>query len=172
MAANEEVEEHVHHAANPFDKTVAATMAIIAALLAVVSVLGQHFNTEELLKQQQASDQWAFSQAKDIRRYTAQISQDAFAYMKADPGLIGKYAQDSNKYKKQHDDIQNEARGFEKERDQSGRMAVRFHFGEVFLEVAIVLSSLAILTKARPLFFGGVALALVGIIVSATAWSV
>jgi hypothetical protein len=32
MAVNEELEEHVHHAQDPFDKTVAGSMAIIAAL--------------------------------------------------------------------------------------------------------------------------------------------
>ena len=55
MSAEEEVKEHIEHAREPFEKMVAASMAIIAALLAVVSVLGQHYNTEELLKQQQAS---------------------------------------------------------------------------------------------------------------------
>jgi hypothetical protein len=42
---------------------VAGNMAIVAALLAIVSVLGQHYNTEELLKQQESSDQWAYYQA-------------------------------------------------------------------------------------------------------------
>lgn len=172
MAANEELEEHVHHAANPFDKTVAATMAIIAALLAVVSVLGQHFNTEELLRQQQASDQWAYSQAKDIRHYAAQIAQDSLKSMKADPAAIGHYAQDSSRFRKDHDQIQEQARDLEKESVRSGNRANRFHFGEVFLEVAIVLSSLSILTKSRPLFFGGVAAALAGVIIAATASTV
>ncbi len=75
MPAEQEVEEHIHHAHDPFDKTVAGTMAMIAALLAVVSVLGQHYNTEKLLNQQLISDQWAYYQAKDIRRYTAQVAQ-------------------------------------------------------------------------------------------------
>ncbi len=170
MPENEEIQEHAHHAATPFDKSVAGTMAIVAAFLAAVSVLGQHYNTEELLKQQQASDQWAFSQAKDIRRYSAQITLDSLASLKANPELIKKYAQDSNKYRKQHDDIQEQARDFEKERDKSGTMANRFHVGEVFLEIAIVLSSLAILTKIRVLFFGGIGSALTGIIVALTAW--
>ena len=170
MSAEEEVEEHVQHARDPFDKVVAGSMAIIAALLAVVSVLGQHFNTEELLKQQQASDQWAFSQAKDIRRYSAQITGDTLAAMKAEPKLVNKYAQDSAKYREQHDSIQEQARDLEKERDESGRKANRFHFGEVFLEVAIVFSSLSILMKARPLFFAGAAGALVGIAIGASGW--
>ena len=172
MAVNEELQEHVEHAHDPFDKTVAASMAIIAALLAVVSVLGQHFQTEQLLMQQQASDQWAYYQAKDIRRYLAQISQDTLPLVKADAHALSRYVQDSEKYKKQAAEIQDKAREFEKERDKNGRQAARYHFGEVFLEVAIVLSSLSILTKRRPLFLGGVAAALIGALISASALTI
>jgi Domain of unknown function (DUF4337) len=171
MAVNEELEEHVHHAHDPFDKTVAGTMAIIAALLAVVSVLGQHFQAEELLNQQKASDQWAFYQAKDIRRYSAQVAQDTLKEMKGNPASINKYTQDEKRYMKQRADIEERAREFEKERDSSARKAVRFHVGEVFLELAIVLSSLSILMKQRGLFMAGAASALVGVVISVTAWS-
>lgn len=169
MPANEEVEEKIHEAHNPFDKTVAGSMAIIAALLAVVSVLGQHFTTEQLLLQQQASDQWAYYQAKDIRRYAALVAHDTFAQMKGDSRAINRYAQDSERYKKQSGEIQDKAREFERDRDKNGREALRFHFGEVFLEVAIVLSSLSILMKRRVLFTAGAASALIGVVISATA---
>jgi hypothetical protein len=171
MAVNEELEEHVHHAHDPFDKTVAGTMAIIAALLAVVSVLGQHFQAEELLTQQKASDQWAFYQAKDIRRYATQVEQDTLAQRKAAPAPMSKYAQDEKRYDKQRSEIQEQAREFEKERDKSARRAVRFHVGEVFLEVAIVFSSLSILMKQKALFLGGAAAALIGVVISLTALS-
>jgi len=168
--ANEELQEHVHHAHDPFDKTVAGTMAIIAALLAIVSVMGQHFTTEQLLLQQKASDQWAYYQAKDIRRYTARIAQDTLTQMRGEAKAVSRYAEDADKYKKQAGEIQETARDFEKERDKSGREALRFHFAEVFLEVAIVLSSLSILMKQRALFLGGAASALVGVGISLTAF--
>lgn len=170
MSADEEVAEHIQHAQDPFDKTVAGTMAIIAALLAIVSVLGQHFNTEKLLNQQKASDQWAFYQAKDIRRYVAQVAQDSFLQMKADAQLADKYRQDAGRYKTQTAGIQEKARDFEKESEHTGRRADRFHFGEVFLEVAIVLSSLSILSRRRALFVGGVGSALIGFCIAATAY--
>lgn len=169
MSVHEEVEEHIHHAHGTFDKIVAASMAFIAAILAVVSLLGQHFNTEKLLTQQQASDQWAYYQAKDIRRYTALVAGDLFAQIKG-ADLQKKYASDANKYRKQTEDIQDKARDFEKERDKLGRQADSFHFGEVFLEVAIVLSSLAILMKRRAFYFGGVACAVVGVLISLVGW--
>ncbi|MBV8073758.1 MAG: DUF4337 domain-containing protein [Acidobacteriaceae bacterium] len=170
MPEHEEVEEHVQHAQDPFNKTVAGTMAIIAALLAIVSVLGQHFNTEKLLDQQLASDEWAYYQAKDIRRYVAQVAQDGFNQIKTDNQISNKYAHDSDRYKTQSAEIEDKARDFEKERDSAGRRGDRFHFGEVFLEVAIVLSSLAILTKRRALFLGGVGSALVGVVIAFTAY--
>lgn len=170
MSAEEEVQEHVHHAADPFDKTVAGSMAMIAALLAVVSVAGQHYNTEELLKQQQSSDQWAFSQAKDIRRYSAEVARDLLGTVKAGNEIVSRYAQDSAKYKKQHDEIQEQAKDLEKESRKSGEKANKFHFGEIFLEVAIVFSSLSILMKVKPLFLAGVGAALVGVFIALTAW--
>lgn len=166
----EQVEEHLHHAENPFDKTVAGTMAIMAALLAVISVLGQHFNTEKLLSQQLASDQWAYYQAKDIRRYTAQVAQDTLTQVKSDPTTTRKYAADANKYRQQTEEIQDKARDYEKERDKAGRKADYFHFGEVFLEIAIVFSSLAILSKRKALFTAGVIAALAGVVIAATAY--
>jgi hypothetical protein len=166
MSAHEEVEEHIEHARNPFDKVVAGCMAIIAASLAVVSVYGGHFNTEKLLTQQMASDQWAYYQAKDIRLYNAQLANDVFTQMKADPAVTKKYSADVSRYKRDKADIQEKARDFEKERDKMGDEADGFHVGEVFLEVAIVLSSLSILTKRRPLFYGGLVSAVVGALIS------
>ncbi len=52
------------------------------------------------------------------------------------------------RYKQDESAIQEKARELERERDVSAAKARQFHVGEVFLEVAIVLLSLTILTKA------------------------
>jgi hypothetical protein len=166
MPVEEELEEHAHHAREPFDKKVAATMAIIAALLAVVSVLGQLLTTEELLHQQQASDQWAYSQAKDIRHYMASVAADTLSATKGDQALIAKYVKDDKRYKGDTASIQEKARELENESHTAGRHAFRMHIGEVFLEIAIVFSSLAILTKRSFFWITGLASALAGSIVA------
>ncbi len=166
MAVNEELEEHVHHAQEPYEKVVAGTMAIIAVLLAGVSVLGQHFNTEMLLNQELSSDQWAYYQAKDIRRYVAQLAQDDLTQMKAPAAAVQKYVQDAARYKSQSDQIQEHAREYERDRNQASVRAGRFHLGEIFLEVAIVFSSLAILFKRKLLFSAGIVSAITGIVIS------
>ena len=169
MSADEEVEEHVHHAQSPFDKIVAGCMAIIAAGLAVVSMLAQHYNTETVLNQQLASDQWAYYQAKDIRRYVAQSTHDSLMALKGDRGQAAHFAEESAKYRKQADEIRERAQKYEEERTADSRLALRFDFGEVFLEVGIVFASLAILTKRRFFFVLGIASAFTGGVFAATA---
>jgi hypothetical protein len=170
MSVEEEVEEHVHHAHEPFDKIVAATMAIIAALLAVVSVLGQHFITEELLMQAKASDQWSYYQAKDIRRFTAEATRDMLGELKLGSPSGARYDTQAAKYRSDTEKIQEQAREYEHESERAGRKGNQFHFGEIFLEVAIVFSSLAILTKARLLFYAGIGSAIAGVVIAVTAW--
>jgi len=170
MAEHEEVEEHIHHAKEPFDKLVAGTMAGVAALLAIVSVFGQHFNTEKLLLSQQSSDQWAFYQAKNIRRYVAGATIDLLKQNKAEGASIEKYAKDGEKYEKDMESIKEKAEELAKESESAGERAESFHMGEVFLEIGIVLSSLAILTKQKGLFYGGTTSSVVGLVLAVKAY--
>jgi hypothetical protein len=170
MSANEELHEQIHAARDPFERTVAASVAIIAALLAIVSVVGQHFNTEELLREQESADQWAFAQAKDIRRYSAQIAQDTLTASKADRVLVQRYANEGARYDKERREIQQQARELHGESEKSGRRANRFHFAEVLLEIAIVLSSLAILSKSLYFFWIGTGASLAGVLLALTAF--
>ena len=169
MSASEEAGEHVHHAQEPFDKVVAGTMAIVAAVLAIVSVLGLHFISEKLLNQQKMSDQWSYYQAKNIRRYSAEVARDVLAQMNAGPAVTGRYSKDVARYDEDMKGITEKAKEYERERDVDSRRAEWFHIGEVFLEVAIVLSSLAILTKGKLWYIAGTISALVGLVVAASA---
>jgi len=170
MAGPDEIDEHIHHAREPFDKFVAGTMAIIAALLAIVSVLGLHFVSEKLLNQQLNSDQWSYYQAKNIRRYAAQVARDLLTQANAGSEMIGRYTKDIARYDEDMKTIQEKAREYEKERDVDSRRAEFFHIGEVFLEVGIVLSSLAILTKRKLWYSAGIGSAIVGVLAAASAF--
>lgn len=170
MEATEELQEHAEHARAPFDKRVAATMAIIAAALAVVSVLGHIETTEELLLQQKASDQWAFYQAKSIRRYESEIARDVLDSVKGVNGakLVQQYTANGERYRKESDEISKEANALEKESHLRGHQALRLHIGEIFLEIAIVFASLAILAKRPMLYWTAVSSGLIGIVVAST----
>jgi Domain of unknown function (DUF4337) len=169
MSVEEELKEQVEHAREPFDRNVALTMAVIAAFMAIVSVAGQILVTEELLNQQKASDQWSYYQAKDIRRYESDIARDMMAALSAGPAAVNKYAANVDRYDKERGEIQTEARKLEEESHVSGRRALRTHIGEVFLEIGIVLASLAILTKRRTMWYISMFSAVLGAGTAATA---
>lgn len=168
MDPAEELKEHAQHAQHPFDRRVAATMAIIAAALAVVSVLGHLFATEELLLQQKASDQWSYYQAKSIRRYQSEVAKDLFATMGS--ANSEKKAEDykgkAEGYKKDMEEISKDATEKEKESRLRGHQALCLHIGEIFLEIAIVFSSLAILTKRPTLYWTAVSSSALGVVIA------
>jgi Domain of unknown function (DUF4337) len=75
----EHAEHAQHHAYNPFDRRVAMTMAIMAALLAGVTLVSHRGHTETLrltteatTNHTKASDDWNLYQAKNIRSHEYQ----------------------------------------------------------------------------------------------------
>ena len=169
MSVEEELQEHAEHAKEPFDRKVALSMAVIAAIMAIVSVAGHILTTDELLAQQKASDQWSYYQAKAIRRYESDIARDMLAAASAGPAAINKYAANVERYEKEGEEIQTEAKKLETESHVRGAQALRTHIGEVFLEIGIVLASLAILTKRRPMWLISILSAALGTALAATA---
>src|SRR5437763_123717 len=100
MSPNEELQEHAKEAKEPFDRKVAVTMAIIAAVLATVSVGAHIFANEELLLQQRASDQWAYYQAKSARRYASDVARDTLKAVQ-NAELSEKYSKNAERYEKE-----------------------------------------------------------------------
>ena len=65
-------------------------------------------------------------------------------------------------------DIQEKAEDLEKESAAAARKADRFDLGEVFLEIALVISSLALLTRKRAFWYIGIASSIAGVAVAIT----
>ena len=75
-----ELQENAEHGReNPSLAPISVTMAILAVCVAVVSLMGHRSHTEELLTQNRATDQWAYYQAKNIRRHNYEMSIDLLA---------------------------------------------------------------------------------------------
>ncbi|HEY3768308.1 MAG TPA: DUF4337 family protein, partial [Candidatus Angelobacter sp.] len=69
MGIEEELKEGVEHANKSGEKGVGLTMAVVAVLLAMATLLGHRAHTEEGLIQGKIVDQWNFYQAKHIRAH-------------------------------------------------------------------------------------------------------
>lgn len=69
MSLEEELKEAAEHAHNSGEKGIGLTMAIVAVLLAIATLMGHRAHTEEGLIQGKIVDQWNFYQAKHIRAH-------------------------------------------------------------------------------------------------------
>jgi hypothetical protein len=170
-----------HHAGqgeeNPLVLPVSLTMSIMAVVLAAVTLLAHRASTHELLLQAQATDQWSYYQAKNIRLHEMEANVDIFTTLAprdAEKGgkMIEKYEKQVAKYESDKEDIGEKAKELEKERDVLGRRADRFEIGEVFLEVGLVICSITLLTNKRAFWYSGIVLGIAGLLAAATSWLV
>jgi hypothetical protein len=176
MASEElqELHEHAQHAKH--DRAMAPvslTMAILAVGVAVVALLGHRAHTEEVLLQAKASDQWAYYQSKNIRRNNDQVAADLLTIIptpdaQASAKLREKYTSEAERYQAEQKEIQGEAQQFEQEVGIERRRADRFDLGEVFLEVALVITSITLLSGKRVFWHLGIVLAIAGFVTAAT----
>jgi len=170
-----ELQENAEHGReNPSLAPISVTMAILAVCVAVVSLMGHRSHTEELLTQNRATDQWAYYQAKNIRRHNYEMSLDLLALIefkdKEQAAKIReKYQAEADRYTKEQAEIEEKARDFENESARAQRKADRFDLGEVFLEIALVISSLALLSRKRVYWFMGIVSGVAGLALAATA---
>jgi len=162
-----------HHEDHPLVLPVSITISIMAVLVAGATLLGHRAHTEELLLQSQATDQWAYYQAKNGRYHGMQTTADLIETMiprdkdKAEV-LLKKYEKEIERYDSDKEDISEKAKERENERDLVSRRADRFDGGEALLEIGLVICSITLLTKRRVFWVGGVLVGALGISLAAT----
>jgi Domain of unknown function (DUF4337) len=149
---------------------VTLTMAILAVLVASVTLLGHRAHTEEVLLQTRAADQWAYYQAKEIRRRNYELFiQELSIFTLQDPTHIAatkeKYEKEVERYTEELKDIQVEAKKAEDDVKVEESRADRFDLGEVLLEAALVICSITLLTRKRIFWYFGICLGLAGVVV-------
>jgi len=169
MSEGIELPEHEEHERHPLTVPVSVTMAILAVVGAIVTLLGHRAHTEELLLQAKATDQWAYYQAKNIRLHEMQAVADmlgtlAPADKEKTATVHEKYLKEVERYDSDKEDISDKAKELENERDLVSHRADRFDGGEVLLEVGLVICSITLLTKRRFFWFTGMLFGAAGVV--------
>src|SRR5712692_10542041 len=105
---------------------------------------------------------------KSIRRYQSEVAKDLFGTMSAAASekKPEDYKRKAEGYKKDIEEISKDATEKEKESRLRGRQALCLHIGEIFLEIAIVFASLAILAKRPMLYWTAVSSSAVGVVIA------
>jgi len=162
-----------------FTKRVALVTAVFAVFLAITSLGGSKAMKEMLLAQQEASNQWAYYQAKVIREhlYRSQslmleaqlLDRDNTMTHQAREKiqlLIKKSSDEADRFATEKKQVEEEAKKVEKERDTYRAKDPYFEYAEVLLQIAIVMASIAILSAFRPIFYFSLVSAAAGVLLS------
>lgn len=173
----ETIKEELEREGGTFLKQIAITTAILAVLAAIVSLqAGTTVNTALALKtdavrlQSEASDQWAYYQAKDIKGAIQEASRTPWLAIKREPPA--RYEETMKRYREEQAAIQNKAIEKEHERDErlkeSDHLLHKHHSfasSVALLQVSIALGAVAALTRFRLIWFGSMLVGGTGIII-------
>ena len=151
---------------------ISLAISVLAVLVAMVTVLSHRSHTEAVLMQARASDTWNEYQAKKIRSDAALTTVDLLALgpgadSVASVAKRGEYGTHIQKWTRDLAEEQQRAREFEAEVNVAEHKAARFDLGEALLQIAVVLSSITLLTRQRTYFYIGLVTGVAGIILAA-----
>ncbi len=144
---------------------LALSTAIMAVLAALTTLYMGKFSSRAIMAQGQESDQWAFYQAKSIKGHTFETNKTTLElqYL-AQKGLapetkaeyqkiIQKYGDEIKRYDGEKKEIKDKAETIAKAKLKAQDMGGNFAYALIFLQIALMLSSIASLTKRHYLWY-------------------
>lgn len=156
---------------------LALTTVVLAVCATLSTFKGGGYSTRSVLAQSQASDQWSYFQSKGIKGYLYELQREKLelemkvAGPKAPKSLaeeyqkkIDAYSQKIKKYDDEKGQIEKKAKELESIRDEAQKHSQAFGLAVIFLQIAILLSSIAALMKKKYLWVLGVLVGILGIV--------
>lgn len=171
-----ELKEHAEHGAQDGSmRPVAFSMSVLAVMVAITTVLGHRSHTDAVLSQNKATDQWNLYQAKNIRYTDTTIASNllsVIAIPEANSNAAQKiakgYADHEEKWTEDLKEEKKEAEKLQEEVKHAEARADRFDLGEALLEIALVTSSITLLTRNRLYWALGLVFGVAGILSAAS----
>jgi hypothetical protein len=156
---------------------LALTTVILAVCATLSTFRGAGYSTRSVLAQTQAANQWAYYQAKSIKGYLYENQKESMeldlkknktklpqALLDEYEKKIAAYSQKLKRYEEEKAEISQEAKKMESVRDDAQKHSQTFGLAVIFLQIAILLSSIAALLKKKYVWILGMGAGAVGII--------
>lgn len=154
---------------------VAVTTIVFAVCATLSTFKGGQFSTRTVIYQQKLANQWAYYQAKDLKSYMHELQKDALELALADreptpetraayQARIKAYDDKVRKYDAQKQDIEKDAREFERVIATTQAHGQSFGMAIIFLQIAILLSSISALMKVITVWYGAMAVGGIGVV--------
>ena len=154
-------------AAKTWKDRIPTLIAITTLFLAVCATLASFkaggYSTKMVLAQSQASDQWAYYQAKSIKETAYQTQRDMMSLIQLTTPAIEKefrektaeYDKEIARYKKEKAEIMADAKKLEQARDDYQVYGGNFGRALILLQIGILFSSLSSISKNHVYWYAG-----------------
>jgi hypothetical protein len=156
---------------------LALTTVILAVCATLSSFRGSSYSTRAVMSQTQAASQWSYFQSKSIKGYLYELSKaELEAEIEANASLwpersltiyrklAAEYAQEIERYAGEKVLIQEQARLLELRRDHAQAHSKTFGLAVIFLQIAILMSSVSALLRRKQMWLLSLLLGSAGIV--------
>jgi hypothetical protein len=138
---------------DPTGQKVGVLAAALAVFLAIVTIASHRTHTEAIILKTEANDRWQFYQSRRIKFHSLELGEDLMNALgnnsEATHKALQKYGQEKERYEKQGEEVQAEARKIEDSAKAAEQRAQRYDFGEGLLEIGLVLTSLYFISRKK-----------------------
>ena len=156
---------------------LALTTVVLAVCATLSTFKGAGYSTRAVLSQTQAANQWSYYQSKSIKGYLYENQKETMELeLKRERAKLSKDLQDEyekkiaaynqklKRYEEEKAEISREAKKLESIRDESQKHTQAFGLAVIFLQIAILLSSIAALLKKKYVWVLGMGCGVVGLV--------
>jgi hypothetical protein len=161
---HEEIQEKAAEEKEKWVLYVALSTAFMAVLAAVSGLMAGHHANEALIERVKASDQWSYYQSKNLKAEIAINTDKILHALPAGATPVADNSRDIARYEKEKEEIRKKAEEAEKSSEWHLSRHVPLASAVTAFQIAIAVSAIAILTKRKRLWWGGILLTLVGVI--------
>lgn len=159
-----------HDENDPFVKKVALSVAIFAVILAVAGAGGKNAGKDMMSAQMDASNTFSWYQAKVSREATYTQKKEELEELseptEKQKQRLASITKKLGEYEKEKADLKQQGDDFTAARKLNHRKDGYFDFAELFLQLAVVLASISMLSKARWPWTVSLLLAVVGLLLT------
>jgi hypothetical protein len=157
-ALQKEQKQREKEKSESWTRYVSLTIVSLAVCAAIGSLKAGGFSSRSLLRQTQATDAWGYFQAKGIKLNMVEV-----ALLLVPKEKEATLKREIAHYENEKIDIKNRAEALEKERDEAAKHGPPLATAIAFLQIAIAVSSVCLLTKKKRIWLAGGALGAVGV---------
>ena len=157
-------------------KYVSLSLVLVAVIAAISAQFGGKYSSRVQLGQAQASDQWAFYQAKSIKQHLdegmlEELIESGHTNSPDSVKRLNKLSADIARYDKEKAEIKAKAERLEHSRDDASQRGGKMGLATSYFSVAIATASICLVIKKKILWTLSMLLALAAIWQMLAAWT-